>query len=75
MQVIMEDLKKYSLSKYYETEMKIKMMGKRYGEIICKTAEKLLLHGHANRLKEHQIEALFPLKKYPEIAYIGKSLL
>jgi hypothetical protein len=40
-------------------------MQKKYGEIICKTAEKLLLHGHANRLKEHQIEALFPLGKYP----------
>lgn len=75
MQVILEELKKYSVAKYYETEMKCKMMNKKYGEIICKTAEKLLLHGHANRLKEHQIEALFPFKKYPEIAYIGKSLL
>jgi hypothetical protein len=50
-------------------------MQKKYGEIICKTSEKLLLHGQANRLKEHQIEALFPLKKYAEIAYIGKSLI
>jgi hypothetical protein len=45
--------------------MRCKLMQKKYGEIICKTAEKLLLHGHANRLKEHQIEALFPLGKYP----------
>lgn len=62
-------------AKYYETDMRVKMMEKRYGEIICKTAEKLLFHGHANKLKEHQIEALFPLKKYAEVAYIGKSLL
>jgi hypothetical protein len=39
------------MAKYYETEIKCKLMYKKYGEIICKTAEKLLLHGHANRLK------------------------
>lgn len=50
-------------------------MMKKYPEIICKTAEKLLLHGHAQQLKERQILALSPLGKHQEVAYIGKSLL
>ncbi len=44
--------------------MDFKIFEKKYGELIYQTAEKLLIHNHVTQLKEYQIKALFPLKKY-----------
>ena len=55
--------------------MEWKLREKKYGEVIYQTAEKLLIHGHANNLKEYQIRALFELKKYSEVALVGRTLL
>jgi uncharacterized protein (DUF1810 family) len=51
------------------------MQEKKYGEVIFQTAEKLLIHSQANSIKEYQIRALFEMKKYSEVAFVGRSLL
>jgi|JI9StandDraft_1071089.scaffolds.fasta_scaffold393853_1 hypothetical protein len=55
--------------------MECRLKEKQYPEVIFQTAEKLLMHSHANQFKEYQMRALSGVGKHTEVAFVGRSLI
>ena len=50
--------------------MECRLKEKQYPEVIFQTAEKLLMHSHANQFKEYQMRALSGVGKHTEVAFV-----